>query len=167
MAAIIWNLGEQSAIDAWLTGRGSAANYGSPVTVPAGSGTVGSYGLGMGTRVGGVGSTKSDVLTSIIELGKTQPANTGSDGGYARAALSRDTSGWPAATLQTGSFQSTAPQQTFTFTGSPTVNGATLWFVAGSATNYNDNCLFGADTAAIRTFANGDTEKITPTFRMT
>ena len=161
MASIIWNKGEQSVIDAWLSGRGSAAAYGTPVTVPSGSGTVGNYGLAMGTRVGGVGSTKADVMAQILELGTSTAA------GYARAALSRDTTGWPAATLVTTSFQSTAPQQSFVFTGAPSPNSATLWFVAGSTVTNNDNALFGADTAAIRVFANGDTERITPTYRQT
>jgi hypothetical protein len=114
MAAIIWNTGEKSVIDAWLSGRGSAAAFGSPVTIPAGSGTVGSFGLGMGTRVGGVGSTKADVMAQILELGTSTAA------GYARQGLTRDTTGWPAATLVTTSYQSTAPQQTFTFTGATT-----------------------------------------------
>jgi len=161
MAAIIWNTGEKSVIDAWLSGRGSAAAFGSPVTIPAGSGTVGSFGLGMGTRVGGVGSTKADVMAQILELGTSTAA------GYARQGLTRDTTGWPAATLVTTSYQSTAPQQTFTFTGAPSPNSATLWFVAGSTTTNNDNALFGADTAATRVFANGDTERITPTYRQT
>lgn len=161
MASIIWNKGEQSLIDAWLSGRGSAADYGTPVTVPAGSGTVGDFGLGMGTRSGGVGSTKADVMAQILELG------TSSAAGYARAALERSTTGWPAATLQSGSYQSEAPQKTFTFTGAPNPNGATLWFVAGSTTTNDDNALFGADTAATRTFANGDTERITVTYRQT
>ena len=161
MAVIIWNKGEQSLIDAWLSGRGSGADYGSPVTVPKGTATVSNYGLGLGTRVGGVGSTKADVMAQILEVG-TSAAN-----GYARQALSRDTTGWPAATLQTGSYQSTAPQITITFTGTPNPNGATLWFVAGSTTTNNDNCLFGGDTAATRNFANGDTEKVTATYRQT
>jgi len=158
MASILYNKGEQSLLDAWLTGRGSAAAYGSPVTVPDGTGP-GNFGLGLGTRVGGVGSTKADVLAQILEVG-TSAAN-----GYARATLARSTSGWPAATLVSSSYQTTAPQQTFTFTGTPNPNGATLWFVAGAATINQDNCLFGADLAATRTFANGDLEKITATGR--
>lgn len=161
MASIIWNKGESSVIDAWLGGAGSAATYGSPVLVPSGSGTVGAWGLGMGTRVGGVGSTKADVLAQILELGTTTAA------GYARASLTRNQTSWPASSLSTGSFQSTAPQQSFTFSGAPSPNGATLWFLAGGATINIDNCLFGADTAATRTFANGDTERITPTYRQT
>lgn len=160
MAVIIWNTGEKSLIDAWLSGRGSAADFGSPVTVPAGSGTVHSYGLGLGTRVGGVGSTKADVMAQILEVG------TGTANGYARQALSRDTTGWPAATLS-GSYSSTAPQQTITFSGAPSPNAATLWFIAGSTTTNNDNCLFGGDTAATRNFANGDTEKVTATYKQT
>jgi hypothetical protein len=115
----------------------------------------------MGSRVGGVGSTKADVMAQILELG-TSTAN-----GYARAALLRNQTSWPASTLVSGSYQTTAPQQTFTFSGAPSPNGATLWFIAGSSVINIDNCLFGADTAATRTFANGDTERITATYRQT
>ncbi len=154
IAAIIWNSGEKSLIDAWLSGRGSAAAYGSPVTVPDGTSGA-NFGLGMGTRVGGVGSTKADVMAQILELG------TSSAQGYARATLARTTVGWPAATLVSGHYQTTAPQQTFTFSGTPNPNGATLWFVAGAATINQDNCLFGADLSATRTFGNGDVELVT------
>lgn len=159
MSNIIWNKGEQALIDAWLSGRGSASDYGTPVTIPDGTGPS-DYGLGMGTRSGGVGTTKSNVMAQILELGTTTAA------GYGRAALERSTTGWPAATLQSGSYQSTAPQQTFTFSGAPSPNDATLWFVAGSTTINEDNCLFGADLAATRTFGTGDVEKITATMRI-
>lgn len=158
MASIMYNKGELSLIDAWLSGRGSAVDYGTPVTVPSGSGTVGDFGLGMGKNLV---SVKTDTLTEIVELG-TATAN-----GYARAALERSTTGWPAATLNT-SYETTAPQQTFSFTSTgPSPNGANMWFVAGSVTTSDDNVLFGADTQAERTFANGDTEKITVTYRQT
>lgn len=158
MAVILWNLGEKAVLDAWLTGRGSAAAYGTPVTVPDGT-APGNYGLGLGTRVGGVGSTKADVLAQIIELA------TGTAAGYtARATIARSTGGWPAATLGGGGHYTTsAAQQTFTFTGTPNPNGATLWFIGGSTTKGDDNCLFGADLSATRTFANGDVEKVTAT----
>jgi hypothetical protein len=157
MAGIMYNKGEQSQIDGWLGGQ---SNYGSPPIVP----TVGAnWGLGMGTRVGGVGSNKADVLAQIIEVG------TGTANGYARATISRDQTagGWPASTKPGSSYQSTTAQKSFTFTGAPSPNGATLWFVAGSATTNADNVLFGADTAATRTFGNGDTERITPTYQAT
>lgn len=157
MASIIWNKGEQSLIDGWLGGQ---STYGSPVIVP----TAGSnWGLGLGTRVGGVGTLKSDVMAQILEVGTTA-AN-----GYARATITRDQSagGWPASTKPGSSYQSTTAQKTFSFTGAPNPNGATLWFVAGSTTTNQDNCLFGSDTAATRTFANGDTERVTPTYQQT
>ncbi len=157
MASIVWNKGEQSVIDGWLGGQ---SNYGSPTIVPAGGAN---WGLGLGTRVGGVGSTKADVLAQILELG-TATAN-----GYARATITRDQSagGWPAATKPGASYQSTTAQKSFSFIGAPAPNGATLWFVAGDATTNHDNALFGADTAATRTFSNGDTERVTPTYQQT
>lgn len=156
MATLLYHKGEKSLIDAWLSGRGSAADYGSPVTVPDGT-SPSNFGLGLGTRVGGVGSTRADVMAQILEVGTSVAA------GYGRASLARSTSGWPAATLVTGHYQTTAPQQTFTFSGAPNPNGATLWFVAGSTTTNHDNVLFGADLAATRTFAASDVEKITAT----
>lgn len=160
MASILYNTGELSCLNAWLSGRGSAAAYGTPVTVPDGT-APGNFGLGMGTKVGGVGSTKTNVLAQILELD-----DTGEASGYARQALARNTTGWPAATLVTGSYQTEAPQKTFTFTGTPNPNGATLWFVAGSTTIGNDNILFGADLSATRNFANGDVERITASVRL-
>lgn len=154
MASIIWNKGEKSCIDAWLAGQ----TGGSPQLIPA---AAANWGLGLGTRVGGVGSTKADVMAQIIEIG-TSAAN-----GYARASISRDTNGWPAATLSGSSMASTTAQKSFSFTGTPNPNGATLWFVAGSTTTNADNALFGADTAATRTFGNGDTERVTPTYQQT
>jgi len=157
MAAIIWNKGERSLIDAWLGGQ---SNYLSPVIVPA---AAANWGLGLGTRVGGVGATKADVMAQILEVG------TGTANGYARQSISRDQAagGWPASSLSGGSYASTAPQKSFTFTNAPVPNGATLWFLAGTTTINHDNALFGADTAATRTFGNGDTERVTPTYQQT
>lgn len=157
MAGIIWNKGEQAFIDGLLGGQSS---YGSPQLVPAAGAN---WGLGLGTRVGGVGTTKSDAMAQILEVGVTTP------NGYARATISRDQTagGWPASTKPATSYQSTAAQKSFTFTGAPAPNGATLWFVAGNTTTNTDNCLFGADLAATRTFGNGDTERVTPTYQQT
>lgn len=157
MASIIWNTGERAFIDGLLGGQ---SNYLTPVIVP----TAGSnWGLGLGTRVGGVGSNKPDVMAQILEVGTTSAQ------GYGRATITRDQSagGWPASTKPGSSYQSTTAQKTFSFTGTPNPNGATLWFVAGSANTNDDNCLFGSDTAATRTFGNGDTERVTPTYQQT
>lgn len=157
MASIVWNKGERAFIDGLLGGQ---ANYLSPVIVPTAGAN---WGLGLGTRSGGVGSTKSDAMAQILEIGTTSAA------GYARATIVRDQSagGWPAATKPSTSYQSTAAQKTFSFTGTPNPNGATLWFVSGTTTINDDNCLFGSDTAATRTFGNGDTERVTPTYQQT
>ena len=158
MASIIWNKGERSCVDAWLGGQ---SNYLSPAIVPA---PAANWGLGLGTRTNGVGATKADVMAQILEIDATGQAS-----GYDRASISRDQAagGWPASSLSSGSYQSTTAQKSFSFTGAPNPNGATLWFVAGSTVLNADNCLFGADTAAIRTFGIGDTERVTPTYRQT
>lgn len=159
MAYILWNRGEQSLINTWLGGFSAGVN-----SVPSSSVFV-----GMGAKVGGVGADKTvgngtSTTTSLAEIGQTTA------GGYTRQAINRNaggSGGWPASSLSSGSHQSTAPQVTFTFTGTPNLNGATLWFVALSGTIGTNDCLFGADLAATRNFSNGDTERITITYRQT
>lgn len=165
MAAILFNKGERSLIDVWLAGQGGTAYSPSGQTdriapAPGTTPVTNAWGVGMGqTAIGSL--TKASVLAGIIELG-TSAAN-----GYARQGILRDTTGWPASTLVSNSYQTTGPQVSFVFTGAPNPNGANCWFVAGSTVTSHDNALFGADTAATRTFANGDTERITPTYRQT
>lgn len=159
MAYILWNRGEQSLINTWLGNFTAGTN-----SVPGSTVYV-----GMGAKTGGVGADKTvgngtSTTTSLAEIGQT------ANGGYARQGVNRNagsTNGWPASSLSSGSHQSTAPQVTFTFTGTPNVNGATLWFVALGNTIGTDDCLFGADLAATRNFSNGDTERITITYRQT
>lgn len=160
MAYILWNRGEQSLINTWLGDFTPGTNQTPDST---------SVWVGMGAKTGGVGSDKTvgngtSTSTSLAEIGQTTA------GGYARQAINRNaggTGGWPAAALSAGSYQTTAPQVTFTFTGTPNLNGATLWFVALSGTTATNDCLFGADLAATRNFSNGDTERITITYRQT
>ncbi|MDE2100542.1 MAG: hypothetical protein KGL39_25080, partial [Patescibacteria group bacterium] len=103
------------------------------------------------------------VMAQILEVGTTTAA------GYARAIITRDqtATGWPASSLTSGHYQSTAPQVSFSFTGAPSPNGATLWFLAGSAVTNTDNCLFGADLSATRTYGNGDSQRVTITYQQT
>lgn len=157
MAGIVWNKGERAFVDGLLGGQSA---YQTPQIVPTAGGN---WGLGLGTRLGGVGSTKSDAMAQILEVGTSVAS------GYGRVAITRDQSagGWPAATLVSGSYESSATQKTFSFTAAPTPNGATLWFLAGDATINHDNCLFGADLAATRTFGTGDTELVTPSYQQT
>lgn len=159
MAYILWNKGEQSLINTWLGGFTGLGNM-----VP--SSTV--Y-VGMGAKTGGVGADKMIVngtspSTTLAEIGQS------ASGGYARQGINRNgggSGGWPASSLSSDSHQTTAPQVTFTFTGTPNINGATLWFVALTDVTGADNCLFGADLATTRNFSNGDTERITITYRQT
>lgn len=165
MAYILYNKGERAMIDAFLGGAGSAAAYQSPAIVPAGSGTVGDFGVGLGTRSGGVGTSKNDTISTIAEVG----TSTAED--YARQPIERSqvTGGWPASTLVGGSYQTVGPQVTFgPFTGSPDPNGATMWFLAGSTTLGADNALFGADLAdplAPRNYLTGEIQRVSVVYR--
>lgn len=163
MAAILYNVGEQSLINSWLV-RGSTGAVG----------TTQAFAVGLGVSVAIGSQTKSFVIgsnttTAIGEIGS--PDGTPAYAGYARQVINGNNLGsapfWPASTLATGSYQTVGPQVTFTFTGGPVRNGATQWFVSLAATAGVADNLFGADLAATRTFANGDTEKVTPTFRAT
>jgi hypothetical protein len=58
-----------------------------------------------------------------------------------------------------------ADQVTFSFSGTPSPNGANSWFI-GDGTSLNAGQIYmAADTAATRTFATGDTEKVTATVK--
>jgi hypothetical protein len=158
MASTMWQTGELSLIDTWLLGGTSR--------VP--TATAGSFGVGLGALAGGIAANPSKALvngtttSTIGEIGQTTAANY-----TARQPILRvqGAGGWGAPTVVTNDYQTTAAQVTFTFTGSPDLNGATIWFLSQSLTKGNNDCFFGADLAAQRNFTNGDTEKITITYR--
>lgn len=160
MAYLLLNKGEQSLINTWLGGASGGGN-----SVP---GSI--VYVALGSKTGGIGSDKSvnngtNQTTTLAEIGQSTP------NGYARQPINRNGGGatptWPLASLVSSSYQSTATQVTFTFSGSPNLNGATHWFVALSSTINAVDALFGADLSTTRTFANGDTEKVTVTYRQT
>ena len=106
--------------------------------------------------------------TNINEIGAVT-AN-----GYARQTIARTIAqggiDWQASTFDntfaTGGQSATADQVTFgAFTGAPDINGANSWVMTDGATLNAGNPYFAADTAATRTFANGDTEKVTATLK--
>ena len=154
MASIVFNNGEKAILDACLNGAGSSVGYdfggGGPQMVPAPSDP---WGVGLGTSSVSELNKASDV-TAIDEIGTT------SAGGYERQSLLRHGTGWPPASLTSGSFQSAATQVTFTFSGAPSPNGANMWFLAGSDVVGHDNALFGADLAQERTYSNGNQHQI-------
>jgi len=134
-----------------------------------------SWTMGLSTTVVGSGSNmqRNSVWSATVsgsnvnEIGSTTPA------GYARATIARTIAqggvDWQASsfdsTFATGGQSATADQVTFSFSGAPNPNGANSWaLTAGSTINVGD-LYFAADTAATRTFANGDTEKVTATLK--
>lgn len=54
-------------------------------------------------------------------------------------------------------------QVTFTFTGAPTNNGATGWFLCTVASGTAGTLIGAANLSAARTYVNLDTQKVTPT----
>jgi len=105
--------------------------------------------------------------TNVNELGSTTAS------GYARQAVARTIAqagiDWAASTfdntLSTGGTSQAADQVTFSFTGAPSPNGANSWFMGDGTTINAGQIYVAADTAATRTFANGDTEKVTGTIK--
>jgi hypothetical protein len=105
--------------------------------------------------------------TNVNELASTTA------GGYARQAVAKTIAqagiDWAASTfdntLATGGTSQAADQVTFTFTATPSPNGANSWFMGDGTTLNAGQIYVAADTAALRTFANGDTEKVTATMK--
>jgi len=106
--------------------------------------------------------------TNINEIGTTTAA------GYARQTIAKSINqggiDWGTSTFDvtfaTGGQSSAADQVTFgAFSGAPSPNGANSWVITdGSTLNAGFPYMTG-DTAATRTFANGDTEKVTATLK--
>lgn len=102
--------------------------------------------------------------TNINEIGSTTAA------GYARQTIAKSIAqagiDWGTSTFDnttsTGGQTTAADQVTFgAFSGAPSPNGALSWTLTDGTTLNAGNPYFSADTAATRTFANGDTEKVT------
>lgn len=106
--------------------------------------------------------------TNINEIGSSTAA------GYARQTIARTIAqggiDWGTSTFDnttsTGGSTTTADQVTFgAFSGAPSPNGALSWCITDGATLNAGNPYFSGDTAATRTFANGDTEKVTASLK--
>src|SRR5687767_1470525 len=165
MAVIVFQRASQMVTDYVLGNSGS-------VTPPA------SWTMGMATtNVGSGGGTDyarnsvwsvTVATTNINEIGSTTAA------GYARQTIARTIAqggiDWNTSTFDntfaTGGQSTAADQVTFgTFSGAPDPNGANSWVLTeGSTLNAGFPHVAG-DTAATRTYANGDTQKVTPTVK--
>lgn len=106
--------------------------------------------------------------SNINEIGSTTASS------YARQSIAKSINqagiDWGTSTFDntfaTGGQSTTADQSTFgAFSGAPSPNGANSWVLTDGTTLNAGNPYFAGDTAATRTFANGDTEKVTPTIK--
>lgn len=106
--------------------------------------------------------------TNINEIGSTTAS------GYARQSIAKSINqagiDWGTSTFDnttsTGGQSTAADQVTFgAFSAAPSPNSALSWVITDGATLNAGNPYFAGDTAATRTFANGDTEKVTATIK--
>jgi hypothetical protein len=163
MATIVFQRMSQLVTDYVMGASGS-------ITPPS------SWTMGLSTTVVGSGSNmaRNSVWsaavsgTNVNEIGSTTAA------GYARQTIAKTinqagidwgTSSFDS-TFSTGGQSTTADQVTFgAFSGAPSPNGANSWALTDGTTLNAGQLYFAADTAATRTFANGDTEKVTATLK--
>lgn len=165
MATIVFQRMSQLVTDYVLGASGS-------ITPPA-SWTMGLAATNVGSG-GGTDYARNSVWsasvsgTNINEIGATTAA------GYARQTIAKSINtgsiDWGTSTFDntfaTGGQSTTADQVTFgAFSGAPDLNGANSWVLTDGATLNAGQVYFAADTAATRTFANGDTEKVTATLK--
>lgn len=137
------------------------------VTPPAGW-TIGLSTIAVGTMNRNSVWSATVSGTNINEIGSTTAS------GYARQTIARSIAqgaiDWGTSTFDnttsTGGQSTTADQVTFgAFSAAPNPNGANSWVVTDGSTLNAGQPYFAGDTAALRTFANGDTEKVTPTLK--
>lgn len=107
--------------------------------------------------------------TNVNEIG------SGTAASYARqtiaASINTGSIDWNTSTFDntpsTGGQSTVGDQVTFgAFSGAPAPNGANSIFISDGVTINAGQLYFAADTAAPRTFAIGDTEKVTPTIKV-
>lgn len=140
----------------------------SGTVVPPSSWTMGLSSIAVGTLARNSIWSVTVSGTNINEIGATTAA------GYARQTIAKTINqagiDWGTSTFDnttsTGGQTTTADQVTFgAFSGAPSPNGANSWVLTDGATLNAGNPYFAGDTAATRTFANGDTEKVTPAIK--
>lgn len=135
-----------------------------------------SWTMGLSTTVVGSGSNmaRNSVWSATVSGSNVNEIGSTTANGYARQTIARTIAqggiDWQASTFDntfsTGGQSATADQVTFgAFSGAPSPNGANSWAITEGTTLNAGNLHFAADTAATRTFANGDTEKVTATLK--
>ena len=163
MATIVFNRMAQLLTDYVLGASGS-------VTPPA------SWTMGLSTTVVGSGANmaRASVWSASISGSNVNEIGSSTANGYARQTIAKSINtgsiDWGTSTLDatfaTGGSLSAADQVTFgAFSGAPSPNGANSWAITEGTTLNAGLLHVAADTAATRTFANGDTEKVTATIK--
>jgi hypothetical protein len=163
-ATIVFNRNAQLYTDYVLGASGT-------VTPPA------SWTVGLSTTVVGSGANmaRNSVWSATISGSNVNEIGSTTAAGYARQTIAKSINqgaiDWGTSSLDntfsTGGQSTTADQVTFgAFTGSgPSPNGANSWAITEGTTLNAGNLHVAADTAATRTFAVGDTEKVTATLK--
>ena len=135
-----------------------------------------SWTMGLSTTVVGSGANmaRASVWSATVSGSNINEIGSTTAAGYARQTIAKSinqagidwgTSSFDS-TFATGGQSTTADQVTFgAFSGAPSPNGANSWVLTDGTTLNAGNPYFAADTAATRTFANGDTEKVTATLK--
>ncbi len=163
MATIVFQRMSQLVTDYVMGASGS-------ITPPA------SWTMGLSTTVVGSGSNmeRDSVWSASVSGSNVNEIGSSTAAGYARQTIAKTINqggiDWGTSsfddTFATGGQATTADQVTFgAFSGAPDPNGANSWVLTDGSTLNAGQLYFAADTAATRTFANGDTEKVTATLK--
>ena len=163
MATIVFQQMSKLVTDYVLGASGS-------VTPPA------SWTMGLSTTVVGSGANmaRNSVWSATVSGSNVNEIGSTTASGYARQTIAKSINqagiDWGTSTFDstfsTGGQSSAADQVTFgAFSGAPSPNGANSWAITDGSTLNAGSLYVAADTAATRTFANGDTEKVTATIK--
>jgi len=163
MATIVFQRMSQLVTDYVLGASGS-------ITPPA------SWTMGLSTTVVGSGANmaRNSIWSVTVSGSNVNEIGSTTANGYARQTIAKSINqagiDWGTSTFDntfsTGGQSSAADQVTFgAFSGAPSPNGANSWAITDGSTINAGQLYVAADTAATRTFANGDTEKVTATIK--
>lgn len=163
MATIVFQRASQLFTDYVLGASGS-------ITPPA------SWTMGLSTTAVGSGSNmaRNSVWSVTVSGSNVNEIGSGTANGYARQTIAKSINtgsiDWGTSTFDntfsTGGQSTQADQVTFgTFSGAPSPNGANSWALTDGTTLNAGQLYVAADTAATRTYGNGDTEKVTITLK--
>lgn len=163
MATIVFQRMSQMVTDYTLGASGT-------VTPPA------SWTMGLSTVVVGSGANmaRNSIWSVTVSGSNVNEIGSSTANAYARQTIAKSINqgaiDWGTSTFDntfaTGGQSTAADQVTFgAFSGAPSPNGANSWVLTDGSTLNAGQLYVAADTAATRTFANGDTEKVTATIK--